>query len=356
MRLLALMLAACDSGVVDDSALVPVPADALVDLVSPADPVEPDAEADAYAALEECFGALVGGSDVSLPRYEQFEPTIASHCNGTDHQDIEGIERVVFLGDSVTVGTPPTLPSDFYRSILADGLAAEFGIEPPSFLWEQVNPFDGTAVVRESGAFASCAEWGARAEDLLREGTQLEDCFPPASRGVNTLVVMTVGGNDLSSLTTGFTEGRSHEELWAETHAFMADVREAVAWLEEPGRFPAGISIIFTDLYEFTDATGDTTSCPAAALAGFDEPVTDPALPEMVVWAMEEFMSIAVDSDSDMLFLLEQFCGHGYHRDDPDSVCYRGPDAELWFDATCIHPNPAGHAVIADMFLDVVRE
>jgi hypothetical protein len=40
--------------------------------------------------------------------YEQFDPIIGSHCKGTNHQDIIDIERVVFLGDSVTVGTPPT--------------------------------------------------------------------------------------------------------------------------------------------------------------------------------------------------------------------------------------------------------
>jgi len=71
---------------------------------------------------------------------------------------------------------------------------------------------------------------------------------------------------------------------------------------------------------------------------------------------MEEFMSISVDNDTDMLFLLENFCGHGYNRDDPLGRCYRGPDAELWFDLTCIHPNVRGHETIADMFLDVVNE
>ena len=71
---------------------------------------------------------------------------------------------------------------------------------------------------------------------------------------------------------------------------------------------------------------------------------------------MEEFMSISVDNDTDMLFLLENFCGHGYNRDDPGGRCYRGPDAELWFDLTCIHPNPTGHQVIADMFMSVILE
>ncbi len=54
--------------------------------------------------------------------------------------------------------------------------------------------------------------------------------------------------------------------------------------------------------------------------------------------------------------MLESFCGHGFYAGDPTNECYRGPDAEVWFDATCIHPNPAGHAAISDMVLDVVGE
>ena len=41
-------------------------------------------------------------------------------------------------------------------------------------------------------------------------------------------------------------------------------------------------------------------------------------------------------------------------RDEP--AIDRGPDAELWFDLTCIHPNPTGHGVLSDLFLDVVNE
>ena len=109
-------------------------------------------------------------------------------------------------------------------------------------------------------------------------------------------------------------------------------------------------------MYEYTDATGDTTSCPFASAAGLDEPVTDPALEEMVLWAMREYLSIATENQADMLFLLEHFCGHGFHHDNPESRCYLGPEAELWFDNTCIHPNPRGHEEIAKMFMHVIQE
>ena len=57
-----------------------------------------------------------------------------------------------------------------------------------------------------------------------------------------------------------------------------------------------------------------------------------------------------------MIFALEAFCGHGFNHDDPTAPCYRGPTAPRWFDATCIHPNPLGHANLADMFFAVVEE
>ena len=76
----------------------------------------------------------------------------------------------------------------------------------------------------------------------------------------------------------------------------------------------------------------------------------------MIIHVMEQYMRVAVQHEIDMIFMLEHFCGHGYRRDDPSGACYRGLDAELWFDLTCIHPNPAGHSEIADMFLAVVQE
>ncbi|MCP4804037.1 MAG: SGNH/GDSL hydrolase family protein [Proteobacteria bacterium] len=305
--------------------------------------------------FEACFAEIAGEGDGG-PDYDQFGPTVASHCSGTDHQDITGVERVVFLGDSVTVGTPPSADAEFYRNILADELATKFSLDAPDWTWTGVNLLEGTSYAIESGDFAHCAKWGARADDLMRDNSQVEDCLPEDQRDKVTLIVFTIGGNDLSNLTEGFMEGKSHEELWEQTRETMGLVRDTVEWIKEPGRFENGVYVVFTNLYEFTDATGDTASCPAAGLAGFGEAVTDPELEAMVVWSMEQFMSIAVDTDTDMLFLLETFCGHGFNYDDPDGRCYRGAEAELWFDLTCIHPNPVGHQVIADMFLDVVDE
>lgn len=291
------------------------------------------------------------------PDYDQFGPIVGSHCYGTNHQDITGIERVVFLGDSITVGTPPTLSADYYRVELADAIADKFGLAKPGFLWNTVNVIDGVTVQEESGDFASCSKWGARTDDFLEGGLQIPDCFAPGDLSKRTLVIMTMGGNDIAALTKDASDGAPQDQLWAQTMDFVQRQRDAVAWLYEPGRFPNGVFVVFANIYEFTDGTGNVQACDVSGLAGFDKPVPAPAeLAEMVVWANEQYMSIAVDHGADMIFLLEDFCGHGFERDNPAAPCYRGPGQEAWFDLTCIHPNPAGHDHIRDMFMAVVNE
>ena len=82
---------------------------------------------------EQCFPELMDEEQHGGPDYDLLQPQIGSHCNGTNHQNIQDIERVVFLGDSVTVGTPPTPDAEFYRNLLAKELAEEFTLDSPDF-------------------------------------------------------------------------------------------------------------------------------------------------------------------------------------------------------------------------------
>jgi lysophospholipase L1-like esterase len=304
-----------------------------------------------------CFAGAYTSMPPVAPVYEPFMPTVGSHCLGTNHQDITGVERVVFLGDSVTVGSPPTLSGEFYRSRLADALASHFGIDAPNALWKTANPLDGRAGLMESGDFASCAEWGARTDDLLGAGNQLESCFPASSRDLRTLVVMTMGGNDVASITQDGVDGVPIPDIWDDVRQFVQYMEDAVLWLKEPGRFPNGVYVIFANMFEFTDGTGDVTACPSAELAGFGAAWDDPSiLADMVIYAEEQYLRIAVETGTDMIFMLEEFCGHGFNHTDSSAPCYRGPGTPRWFDLTCIHPNPDGHRQIADMFFAVVDE
>jgi lysophospholipase L1-like esterase len=303
------------------------------------------------ACIDEQF---VGGASPG-PNYNEFDVELGSHCRGTNQQDITDIERVVFVGDSVTVGTPPTGAGAFYRSIVADELAALFGLQPPEFLWKQYDPFGGTSVLRESGDFASCAVWGARNDDLL---PQLEQCFAPDDFQLRTLVVTTMGGNDGAALARDYLDGVPLATILEDLEMVVAQHEMAIDWLVgDPNKFPAGVFVVNANVYEFTDFTLDFLSCPAAGTAGFD---SNPENPAILLGSLnhinEEYMRIAEENGTDVVFMFEGFCGHGYHSGDPASPCYRGPGNENWFDLTCIHPTATGHGELAQMFMDVITE
>lgn len=277
---------------------------------------------------ERCFPGI-GDPELPMPEYDRFGPEVGAHCAGTAHQDITGIERVVFVGDSITKGTPPTDERDYFRTRVGDGLAERFpGVE-----------------------IVDCSEWGAETSDLLSGDEQLEACFD-AVNPERTLVIGTMGGNDMFEVAQRMRDGQTVQDVRPRLDASLADLDAALTWLEDPARFPAGAQVVLANVYEFTDATGDLASCPSSALLGMDFQV--PEMREAYVHLDEGIMELAVDHRIDLMFMLEHFCGHGFNHDDPANECYRGPGTPLWFDGTCIHPNPDGHAAIADLFLTVI--
>jgi len=302
--------------------------------------------------MDDCLLEDFLNEDTLSLDYDQYSPTIGSHCKGTNHQEITDIERVVFLGDSVTVGTPPTQGKDYYRSRLADIFVDRFGLEPPSALWKQVNLIDGVALQQESGDFASCSKWGARVDDFF-DSKQIADCLPPDLWDKRTLVVITMGGNDLASIVKHGAMGQSFDDSLAEAEAVTDLMREAVEYIADDDKFPNGVFVVFANVYEYTDGTGLVASCEAAGLDNWEDPSQ---LIDLLSGVNERYMEIAVDTGTDMIFMQENFCGHGYQADNPNGPCYRGPDQKNFFDLTCIHPTPNGHELIAELFTEVVDE
>lgn len=294
-----------------------------------------DAEWAAMTVREKCFSD-VGDAAAGMPNYDPYEPVVGRHCAGTNHQDITDVGKLVFVGDSITAGTPPTESEDYYRNVLTALVTDRFG----------------------DVAVADCSAWGARTDDLLLEPhQQLQTCLP-TTEDVPVLIVMTMGGNDMMSLLNSIAGGASEEEMQQAVDHYAGLLDDAVAWIrdEQASRFPAGVSVIFANVYEFTDATGDVHSCDVAEAVGFPQPTAEQAvmLRQAYLSINEQYMQTATRHGVDMLFLLEHFCGHGFYAGDPSNECYRGAGAETWFDATCIHPSPEGHAQIAQMFWDVI--
>jgi lysophospholipase L1-like esterase len=196
----------------------------------------------------------------------------------------------------------------------------------------------------------SCAVNGARVDDFFNGDNQIGKCFP-APEQKKTLVIITMGGNDIADMAK---KKKTVAEASVQTTQALADMKKAVDWLKDPVNFPNGSYVVFANVYEYTDLFADLSSCPTGGLAGFSGEWL--AGTSILVQIREGYMSIAKESGADMLFLGETFCGHGYKAGDATGQCYRGPGAANWFDISCIHPTPEGHTQIAKMFMDIINE
>lgn len=259
--------------------------------------------------------------------YEQFGAKNNSTCSGTNIQDIQDPEKLVFLGDSITVGTFPTPANQVYRKLLTDKATAK---------WPSIE-------------VASCAVNGAQTDDFFAGDNQIPKCFPgPESK--KTLVIITMGGNDIAAMAK---DKMSASAASAEADKVLANMKKAVDWLKDPTNFPNGSWVVFANIYEYTDLTANLSSCPTGGLAGLSgEWIAGTAT---LVKLREGYMKIAVDAKADMIFLGEHFCGHGYNYADPKQQCYI-PNSSNWFDLTCIHPTPEGHKQVTDLFWNTITE
>jgi hypothetical protein len=294
------------------------------------DPWDPNAP-----LRDRCFAGFGDPANGPLPQYDQFDPVVPRSCAGTAAQHIGDLDRVVFVGDSITTGTWPTLEQDFYRNRLVADLEADLG-----------HPLETQ----------DCSRFGARVDDLYQDDDQLVQCL--GDSGVDqraTLLVFTSGGNDLFAFAQDMLAGATQAQADAEVDEAAGVFGTALDWLADARetRFPNGLYVVFGNVYEYTDGTGDLSVCPSAEILGFSGVL--PEMREVGVRLNEAWVRLAVEHGFDVVFLLEHFCGHGFLAQDPTNECYRGADAETWFDPTCIHPTPEGHEQLADLFHTVVR-
>lgn len=281
----------------------------------------------AGGSTAKCHTTVYGPGKLVYVDYDKYGGKMNSTCAGTDHQDIQNPEKLVFLGDSITVGTPPTPGNQVYRQLLTNLAKAQ---------WPSIE-------------VASCAVNGAQTDDFFAGDNQIPKCFP-AAEPKKTLVVITMGGNDIAAMAK---DKLSFAAAKAESDKVLVNMKKAVDWLKDPKNFPNGSWVVFANVYEYTGLTADLSSCPTGGLAGLSGSweVGTSALVQL----REGYMKIAVDAKADMIFLGEHFCGHGYKYNDTKSQCYI-PNSSNWFDLTCIHPTPAGHKEVADLFWKTISE
>jgi len=239
--------------------------------------------------------------------------------------------RAVFLGDSITVGIGADVGLS-YSELMEINDAAVW----PEFSAEDLESLFGPMEI-ENVAVAGATS----ANVVLQQLDTLEDRLGPPPWSGETVVFMTIGGNDMQfAIPRLSAEGDAAAD---EILDGMEDNLEVVfAFFEDPAHFPDGAHIYFTNVYEPTDGVGLAGTC----LGGFD---IGPLLGYLED-ANELYLDLANDHGAGMLDLRTAFLGHGMNATDPELDVYRADDPTEWFAADCIHPNERGHHEVRRLF------
>jgi len=313
----------------------------------PLSPVEPPSPSPGVPRRSACIG-LALSIGCGAP--------VGSYIPPGYHPDT--VYRVFFVGDSITADyeESPIAPDLSYPSLLVAADRTTRG----DVYWEgssERNLYAHFPEIERSynlampGAVA--ADLDAQVGDFLAQIDHIEGRVPngappsdPADRLGETLVLVTIGGNDsqdLLSMAGGANMTTGHgRRLGAR---IGADLKRMQSQLEES--FPEGVWLYAANVYEPTGRGNRGGPCMPAGAAIFTDELargTNKALRE----AAEESRFAMLDSHG-------LFMDHGYGATDPAA---NPADAEArepahWF-ADCIHPNARGQHALREMFLDAV--
>lgn len=240
------------------------------------------------------------------------------------------VTRIVFLGDSITAGAGVFSPSADYASLLVDNVDATW----PDHAGNDLTTRFGTLEVID------VSRGQATTEDVLNVQLPSLEAQLTGDPGGATLVVGTIGGNDLIDLI--FNIGQAEQEA-----ARIADnVAAIAAWFDDPVRFPGPTYVYLTNIYEPTDGTGQADECFYSIDVGFLEPVLEDINGRTLASARTDGWS--------WVDLHGHFLGHGHNHDDPGVATYHAEDPTLWLANDCIHPNGRGHHEVRRLFLAAI--
>jgi len=238
--------------------------------------------------------------------------------------------RVIFLGDSITDGVGVANQDLAYPSLLVSNDDATW---PDHLDGDLSSRWPGIEVI-------DVARSGATTETVLAgQLPAIEAALggPPVGP---TLVVGTVGGNDVSGTIFGF--GNLEEEA----PKIVDRVDDIAAWFADPARFPDGAYVYLTNVYEPTDAEGQADECFFGLNLSNIQPTFEAINADMRVRAEQNSWA--------MVDLRGHFKGHGFNHDDPKIAAYHADDPTLWLSRDCIHPNQRGHHEVRRLFLAAI--
>ena len=281
-----------------------------------------------FATLMACSGDTGNTSDLALS--DAFpaaidEPAQLDRVGTYAHVFPDSPKRVIFLGDSITAGAGASNDDEDYASLLVNNTNA----------WPEWNGIDLSTRFPEIEV-VDVSEGGAWTGTLLnRQLEYLEERLELPIEG-ETLVVITVGGNDLQSV---LLDPSGVDERLEKT---VDNWRQIAEYFLDEQRFPDGSTLLMANVYEPTDAVGQVDDC----FYGLNISILLPSLHS----ANTQLRELAESLGFSALDMRGTFLGHGFNHSDPSSPHYYEEDPTLWLANGCTHPNPRGHHEIRALF------
>ena len=248
----------------------------------------------------------------------------------------ENPERLIFLGDSITRGDGASPSKQKYSALLESNLDSA---------WPDHGENDLETLFPSIQDVLDLSSGGATTKTLVNSQLPSLNSQLGGSAEGETVVVMTIGGNDMQAaipavLFGGDAKADEAIEEMIENFNTIAD------FFDDSDRFPDGVYVYLANVYEPTDDEGYWPSC----FAGIDIGSTMDNLDD----ANQAIRDFAVDREVAMIDMSGHFKGHGYYNDDPQNPHFDEDDQTLWFANDCIHPNNRGHHELRRLFFDTI--
>ncbi|MFK7929131.1 MAG: SGNH/GDSL hydrolase family protein [Myxococcota bacterium] len=247
-------------------------------------------------------------------------------------------KRIIYLGDSISAGVGASSGKLSYPELLVENDESE---------WAGWGEQDLESVYGDLEVI-DVAVSGARTGGLISDQLPAVSEAVGASASGETIVVMTIGGNDMQAALLPMLRAEDKDAAYEEQLRPVIDNFETIIdYFQDPARFPDGAFIYMTNVYEPTDNAGQVQQC----FFGID---IGPALPYLQK-ANAEFRELAVAKGTASVDLYGHFQGHGHNSADAGIESHDEADPSLWLANDCIHPNDRGHHEVRRLFLTAIE-
>ncbi len=270
-------------------------------------------------------------------------PRQVGHAHGRGPAAVGQAARLVVLGDSISAGAGASSAAMSYASLLHRNVDAFY----PGHQGEDLVARFGPQLAFYNGAVIGETTDGILHRQLPRLRKHLFSGEQSALRG-HTVVVLTAGGNNLRRELGpgGSLEGATFA-------AALQDLEEVFGFFNDPQRFPDGVTLYFSTIYDMTDGTDSAHLCISGLrFAGLSHALQQWKLGYLAL--ADNFNRILAAGEGAQLQrptlrvvpidAHRSFLGHGFNYAVDANDHHDRSDPTLWLsEQDCIHPNNRGH-------------